>query len=207
MLVTGIRSTSWYLSACLQRVLLSGSLRNTSLHSKIIWIDAWSEMLNEVPNNSSHLYQKITIFCNVYALFSSLQTSSCCWWVKKRFLLSSRRGAPVWTSRNHQSCHTLKRNRRNCGPVRTESSFKSLWSLKKMMKRTNSFIKEKLKRTALQKQKLMERTVEDQNQPVTLIQILMTQQHSPLNLSLMTVVIGGKLGNIHPVWIFHKTIT
>ncbi|XP_056281850.1 ras-related GTP-binding protein D-like isoform X2 [Pseudoliparis swirei] len=25
------------------------------------------------------------------------QTSSSCWWLKKRFLLSSRSGAPVWT--------------------------------------------------------------------------------------------------------------
>ncbi|XP_049923359.1 zinc finger protein 771-like isoform X23 [Epinephelus moara] len=52
-----------------------------------------------------------------------LKTSSSCWWLKKRFPLSSRSGAPVWTRRT-QSLHTLKRNRRNSGSVRRESSFK-----------------------------------------------------------------------------------
>ncbi|XP_049895784.1 uncharacterized protein LOC126387294 isoform X1 [Epinephelus moara] len=51
------------------------------------------------------------------------QTSSSCWWLKKRFPLSSRSGAPVWTRRT-QSLHTLKRNRRNSGSARRESSFK-----------------------------------------------------------------------------------
>ncbi|XP_049458573.1 uncharacterized protein LOC125904901 [Epinephelus fuscoguttatus] len=51
------------------------------------------------------------------------RSSSSCWWLKKRFPLSSRSGAPVWTRRT-QSPHTLKRKRRNCGAVRRESSFK-----------------------------------------------------------------------------------
>ncbi|TNN25363.1 hypothetical protein EYF80_064509 [Liparis tanakae] len=55
--------------------------------------------------------------------------SSRCWWLKKRFLLSSRSGASVWTrapptlkrNRRTQSTPTLKRN---SGPLRKESSFK-----------------------------------------------------------------------------------
>ncbi|KAM6938650.1 uncharacterized protein PEZ65_004902 [Lycodopsis pacificus] len=46
--------------------------------------------------------------------------SSSCWWFKKRFLLSSRSGAPVWTRRT-QSPHTLKKNRRTSGPVQEAS--------------------------------------------------------------------------------------
>ncbi|XP_049458535.1 zinc finger protein 135-like isoform X3 [Epinephelus fuscoguttatus] len=55
--------------------------------------------------------------------FMHKRSSSSCWWLKKRFPLSSRSGAPVWTRRT-QSPHTLKRKRRNCGAVRRESSFK-----------------------------------------------------------------------------------
>ncbi|CAF91781.1 unnamed protein product, partial [Tetraodon nigroviridis] len=41
---------------------------------------------------------------------------------RKRFLLtSSRTGAPVWTRRT-QSLHQSKKNRRNPGVIRTESS-------------------------------------------------------------------------------------
>nr|XP_033933550.1 uncharacterized protein LOC117441594 [Pseudochaenichthys georgianus] len=50
-------------------------------------------------------------------------TSSSWWWLKKRFPLSSRGGAPVWPRKTQSPPHTLKRNRRNSGAVRRESSF------------------------------------------------------------------------------------
>uniref|UniRef100_A0A672ZGJ8 C2H2-type domain-containing protein n=2 Tax=Sphaeramia orbicularis TaxID=375764 RepID=A0A672ZGJ8_9TELE len=41
--------------------------------------------------------------------------------LKEKFLLSSRSGIPLWTRRNqNQSPHTLKRNRRNCGPNKVD---------------------------------------------------------------------------------------
>ncbi|TNN23442.1 hypothetical protein EYF80_066437 [Liparis tanakae] len=47
--------------------------------------------------------------------YYSPQTSSSCWWLKKRFFLSSMSGSPVWT-RCIQIPPTLKRNRRTQSP-------------------------------------------------------------------------------------------
>uniref|UniRef100_A0A8C9XSZ2 C2H2-type domain-containing protein n=1 Tax=Sander lucioperca TaxID=283035 RepID=A0A8C9XSZ2_SANLU len=71
----------------------------------------------------------------------------------------------MWTSRSQSPSQTLKRNRRNCGAVRRESSFKG-WrrlispSSHSLLSLPHSFIRDKLNTW---KQKLMERTVEDQN--------------------------------------------
>ena len=137
-----------------------------------------------------------------------IQTSSSNRWGKKQFVLSSRTRAPVWTRRTQQRSHRLNRNRTNLGPVRRESSFQSPWRVKKMMKRNlspHSFTNTKPKRSRIKriwKQKLMERTVENQNQPRTQVQIenynhlVTTRLQTHLNLRLKTAVIGWRRGNL-----------
>ena len=144
-----------------------------------------SDLVTLLVNMRSQLPQYVFVFQSV------LQTSSC-QWVKKRFLLSSRSAAPVWTRRS-QNPHTLKRNRRNSGPVRRRMSpgSPSLWRVKtKMTMKENlsphSSITDRLNRW---RQKLMEWTVEDQNQPgpqVNFCSLRLRTLTTLLNLRLKT---------------------
>ncbi|KAM6900932.1 uncharacterized protein PEZ65_019135 [Lycodopsis pacificus] len=155
------------------------------------------------------------------ALFSSLssgyteQTFSSCWWFKKRFPLSSR--SPVCTRRT-QNPHTLKKNRRTQSPhtLKKNRRTQSPHTLKILMRRQETLLTLMtvmigrrpgqdvvLTSSSCWKQMLMERTVEDQNQAGTRIQIDIKDQilmrRLETLLTLMTVMIGRRPENLSQV--------